>query len=770
MQTVSNTSGLRLPVAFSALLLLLAQFCVRHWYIVRSDQAAALAAVSVMLSMCGLVAMTWPAIKTAPRKRIVIAGLLLLVLVPWGEILHQQPSYSREDWTLQLLNQCSALFLLSLLAGLLNLDSITRMQSRLAGISQSRWCSLILPAIALVTFLLISHVVYRKLTLIPDSLAYLFQSRIFASGRLAAPAPPEPDFFKCTTAELAIFQGKWVSHYLPGYPLLLAVFRMDPWVLSPILGLLTLWIWMKYLLRWRTPFEATLFAILFVVSPIVMVMSSSLMIHTPELFLISACILLSRSLSEKPSLYGLLAQTGLLGFAMLLRGFSILVFLSPILSYSAFVLLKSRGIRSAAVFCAATIAGIIAGLCFLGLYQQQIMGSFWETTYKVSYVVHYGFGPTGTGQVHTVLKALENTSNNLLGLNSWIIGGITGTMFFLVAVCLCCKFEPWDIVLLAGCVLLIAFYIFFFFQDMVSGPRFFYPLVPVILMLISRLPGSLPDAARRMVVPALAVGLLTAPVGIQRYIFHKTNPARYQIASFTDFRRGLASGVIFLMPEVDQGLIAANDPMLKSDVIIARDLGARDEQLLRVFPRPAYYFTRNSEWSHGKDASEYALKTQRPEPRGIEFTLYDIAVAVATANRYETSDLFDICYKDILAAHGAEKGLAYASSVAAAGTKQQDYRRHFRNGMLALIRILLLPKLAYEQSGTEWAAKFDFREYVNEFTVAEREFQQSRDVGPPVIEQLHRINKRIDLNSDGKLSDQELSIFLNQKLLLLETD
>ena len=51
---------------------------------------------------------------------------------------------------------------------------------------------------------------------------------------------------------LVVTNGRWFSMYLPGYPALLALFLLihSEWFLSPLLGSLTVWLWLSYAKRW----------------------------------------------------------------------------------------------------------------------------------------------------------------------------------------------------------------------------------------------------------------------------------------------------------------------------------------------------------------------------------------------------------------------------------------------------------------------------------------------------------------------------------------
>jgi hypothetical protein len=74
-----------------------------------------------------------------------------------------------------------------------------------------------------------------------DEYSYLFGAQTFLAGRLWNPLPPEPQFFAFLhTLEL---NGKWVTMYTPGWPLLLALagyFRLPYWLVCPVIGLVFL--------------------------------------------------------------------------------------------------------------------------------------------------------------------------------------------------------------------------------------------------------------------------------------------------------------------------------------------------------------------------------------------------------------------------------------------------------------------------------------------------------------------------------------------------
>ena len=76
---------------------------------------------------------------------------------------------------------------------------------------------------------------YRFACFDVDDVAYLFQARLFASGKLYAPAPPEFNF--SPSENINITNGKWYSKYPFGHPLVLSfgVLLGMPWLIPVLL-------------------------------------------------------------------------------------------------------------------------------------------------------------------------------------------------------------------------------------------------------------------------------------------------------------------------------------------------------------------------------------------------------------------------------------------------------------------------------------------------------------------------------------------------------
>ena len=82
--------------------------------------------------------------------------------------------------------------------------------------------------------------------------------------------------------------------------------------------------------------------------------------------------------------------------------------------------------------------------------------------------------------------------------------------------------------------------------------------------------------------------------------------------------------------------------------------------------------------------------------------------------------------------------------------------------------MLLLPKLAFEEKGDNWFEALDLPRFREEFDDAKRSFVKAGNIGVTILSEMQKVESRIDLNSDQKLSDSEIRHFLNEKIKLLK--
>ncbi|NDJ86166.1 MAG: hypothetical protein GYB66_09800, partial [Chloroflexi bacterium] len=142
----------------------------------------------------------------------------------------------------------------------------------------------------------VMETVFERLPHLEDEIAFIYQARIFAGGRVYIQSPKparvfwQPFVIDCTDADDEEFgincDGKRFGKYPPGWPLLLAIGFLAEleWVLNPLFFSLT--IALTYRLG-REVFDervGVVAAILLAASPIALLHSGSWMSHPSALF------------------------------------------------------------------------------------------------------------------------------------------------------------------------------------------------------------------------------------------------------------------------------------------------------------------------------------------------------------------------------------------------------------------------------------------------------------------------------------------------------
>jgi hypothetical protein len=759
-----------LAIAFLAA----AWYFLKQWYLFQGpiDQIlfTALHAAFLIIVLAPYV----QAIKSVSIPRILICAFLIFLIIPWGEWIRLSTATSRSEWSLQIYAQTvflyAAFLLLHLFGNLAShLDSaLTRF---LEAVSSRPALLRIIPLLFLFFTLWIAFFVYRLKPIVQDSAAHLFQAKVFLNGKLFAPAPPAPDFFSIVGDMLVIYNGHWFGMYQPGFAAILAAAMLikAEWFVCPILGAATIGIWISYVRRWHNPQAAVLFGLLALLSPFLFMMSATIMVFTPELFIASAVIYFCRlqTEEEKKWRYGLIFF--LLLYATLVRSFSIVPFLAPVLAYTAWNRFRARSF-----WCPVSIAaGILLGATIMMWYQQQTSGNPFLPGYLIEYPdVGYGFGKHFAGE-HTIAKSLENISNNILGINEWLNGWLSGSIFFVILFFVVeKKIRTWDVLLILGCAGLASFYFFFFFQDLFFGPRYYYCFAPVFLLMVTR--SIRPDEHafprfRPFISSVCVIALLTfLPFKLSSFLNrypHDTNAGYLQeeIA-----KNGNQKRLVFLDRNMQNFFINWNDPFLRNPAIIIQDLGDRNPEVIKSFPeyKPAY-FRMEMNFEHKKiETVTKFFDTPKHDPPG-HLSLFELAMTLQAANDYWTRDSFDTTYTDYFNAEEAALNLEYLKKEESKLPAKMTYRDSFRAALIHSARMLLLPKLAFEQRGLEWSKAFDADQFRKEFNVAEQSCKSAGASCDGILRQLERLHKRIDRNRDGEMSDSELDRYLIQKIRIL---
>lgn len=771
-----KSTGNLLRHSFAIAFLLLAWFKLNHWY-------AYLHPVDYWLFALSFVAafITGPSgqirylFKGAGLARTVVAAGLMALALPWGEWLRLALPNAREDWSRQLLFEFSLLygsFLVLRAAPVLRFFLKNQVVGALNRSSSRKFWYFILPVFFFCFTSWIVLVTFDKTLSIQDAAAHMFQAKVFRAGHLFAPAPPAPAAFTSVGDMLILHDGKWYSMYLPGFSMLLAAamwVRLE-WLVCPALGAGTLAIWIVYCRKWHEKWISPVLGILFIFSPMLVLMYSSNMVHCAELFFASCTIFLCRQLSERPAKRDMLLLFLSLFLGIITRGFSFVPFVAPALAYAAWKRINDR----LAVFALSVIVAALAGVVLIAAYQWKTTGDPARAAYELEYQppMFYGFHGITLGQVHTPLRGLENTSNNWLGMNTWLTGWPAGALFFLVLFILKEKrIQAWDVVLFLCCVALAVFYFFFVFQDLVRGPRFWFPMAPILLLFVARGVFVEDNRIRSYVVTLAFLSFVAAVVFyVPRYI-KKYSPAPTQPGQLhAELQKlGNQKTLIFLDKHVPQQLVNWNDPFFRENLVFCSDRGPLNSEVVRAFPGyVSKYFRESQSIKKSVLTSGYRLvDTPDPDPPG-HISLFNFALMIQSANAYRDDDLFDLSYVQFLAADTAADQLRYLTDMNDSDTSESKVRQALRTGLIHSARMVLLPKRACEQRRDQWQQGLNVAEFRSELLEASASFRAAGETGKALLEQIQKISQRIDQDDDGALSDQEILGFLTRKVQILQ--
>lgn len=489
--------------------------------------------------------------------------------------------------------------------------------TRLAGRAEAvAACILVLAALA--STLYVADAVLQRMPHVQDSVAYLFQAKTFALGRLSVPVPAHPEFF--THEFIVMKDGQWFSKYPPGWPILLAVgvLIQAPWVIDPICGALSIFLVYRLGAEIYRPRVGLLAAALGVLSPFFLFLSGSMMSHTSGLLFTLLFVWALRHVerAEHPLGFGLLAGSAF-GMGFLIRPFTMAVIALPFIFYVLY-----RTGRQPRARLGRYLPVLIATLPFLAAflaYNAYFTGDpfyppqqlWWEFD-------RVGFGPDHGPWGFTPIDGLNNTSRNLWELLEHTYGWPAFLTLALASIPFVTgQVQTWDALLGAGFLALVAGYACWWADGIMYGPRFYFEGLGFLLLLTARGVDVLFERTRHggaignrrdqrypvLVTPLLSFGLVVALVAYNAIYYFPGQWQLYHGYNYVNHRKldaveqaGLHHALVFA--EVGQSwewweygmVFSANDPLLQGDVIFARDLGpAEDRRLLADFPGRSVY-------------------------------------------------------------------------------------------------------------------------------------------------------------------------------------
>jgi hypothetical protein len=371
-----------------------------------------------------------------------------------------------------------------------------------------------------------------------DEMAQQFHAQILLAGRLFAVGEPHPEFFSITG--VLDRAGRWYSMYPIGGPALLATGAAlhVTWLVNPVLTALTACCLYRFAAACFGEGPARASALLFALSPMVVIMGASTMNHVGALALtmLALASLATWTTARDGRRVGRAAAVvGLaVGGVATIRPLDAAVVALVVGVFQLGVVARERyRVRSLAVQVAAGALPV----AFLLYVNARTSGHPLLFAYDALYGTgqRLGFHVDPLGVPFTPLRALVLASANLMRLDRYLFEWpIPGLVPIVVALWLLRRPTRWDLLLVGLIAGVIAAYGLYWAADsFFAGPRFLYTAVPAFVVFAARAPSLLAEAfpagtprrAALLAVPLCLCAAWLIPTGVssvqmRAYYYH----------------------------------------------------------------------------------------------------------------------------------------------------------------------------------------------------------------------------------------------------------
>ncbi len=381
-----------------------------------------------------------------------------------------------------------------------------------------------------VLYLLLAITVFDGKPLLIDEIVQVFQARTFATGALSREAFAYPEFF--SGMHVIDAGGRVYSQFPAGGPAMLAAGTLfgAEWIVGPVSAGLTVlafgWLIQRLDGSAGVRLGATL---LMAFAPFTVFMAASHMNHVTGLLWLTvamgclAVVTDSRSRAVMPALGLGLA----LGVAATIRPVDALAVGFPAGAWMLWRTVRRPGRWPELLISGIAIVAPVAALLWVNLHttgHPLLFGYnlLWGDTQGL------GFHAAPWGGVHTPVRGVELVNLYFLRLQTYLFESpLPSLVPAALALLLSKTFRPFDRYLLVSGSLLVGLYFAYWHDGFYLGPRFMYPLIPVLVLWTARLPGILRDrfgdtlsyraAVYGYAVSAVVVVAVTGPIRGSQY-------------------------------------------------------------------------------------------------------------------------------------------------------------------------------------------------------------------------------------------------------------
>lgn len=377
-------------------------------------------------------------------------------------------------------------------------------------------------ALGVIVYAVIAHLVFDARPLLIDEIFQVWQARVFGEGRLTQPVASHPEFF--SGIHLVEAQGRAFSHFPPGHSAMLAIGEIigAPWIIVPLAGGVAVAAFGVYL-RVAEPRQTVRVGtlVLFALAPFVAFMSATYMNHaTALMWLMVAVAALAHTVKDDGKHPVAALVLGLaLGIAAMIRPIDAVSFALP-----AAVWLLVRAIRRPSRWVEAVVAGVGVALPLAALawFNARTTGDPLLLGYEMLWGREHGLGFRSTpwGAQHSPAQGLELINLYFLRLQTYLFEWpIPSLLPAVLALALAPRLDRFDRYLLGSGALLVTMYFAFWHDGFYLGPRYMYPLAPLLSLWTARFPAFVHERvgdglALRTTVYSLAAAAIIAAVSL----------------------------------------------------------------------------------------------------------------------------------------------------------------------------------------------------------------------------------------------------------------
>ena len=325
-----------------------------------------------------------------------------------------------------------------------------------------------------------------------DELVQLVQARIYAGGRLWEPVSPVPEHY--SMLNIVDVDGRYYGQFPPGWPAMLAlgVVAGVPWLVGPLCGAVSAAAFWSYVRVVEPRRGVAVGAVmLFAAAPFVVFMSGSHMNHAPTLmWLLIAMASMARVMaSSQPRVVPALMNGLALGCAATMRPVDALAFALPAGGWYLLNAIRDRPRWRDTIAVGVGVAIPVVGMLWVNartsgaplVFGYQVL---WGRSHDL------GFHRAPWGVAHSPARGLELVNLYFLRLQSYLFeSSLPSLAPFLGALCLTRNVDRFDRYLFLSAALLVVLYFAYWHDGFIFGPRFMFPVVPMLALWTARLPG-----------------------------------------------------------------------------------------------------------------------------------------------------------------------------------------------------------------------------------------------------------------------------------------